>query len=463
MEDGNHRNGVPPLPKPVMQEKDDKSQPKRRIYVWAAAGGLLVVALCAVGIALLREPPKPPVNLGVVAAKQYITEYKIEREALAGTIQRELGKRLMTEPFEIEADINLSADNLQQVVGVPVSKLILGLDAKYDLNDLGVKLRLLGMEYASAYLIGDDLVLSVMGKAYSMPTGLPAKELEQSMGLGERLQRFTPFLTEDRTFYVRLADIAAQSVPEEYTTVYESNVFSPMEKADAKMTVIETTLDETALQEVAANMDMLLQQDAALREQAEEMLLEAAAFYGYEADSLDEWLAAVGDGSAITDDFELRWQVYERKGRYIGLAVQTSQSGQVTEWKLMSELDGRKSHEMFTLSVNGEVQQSTDYTVLYDGNNVKLEGTFRSDAASVFDFAADLAIEKYGDAYKLAGTIEIDGPVFSAEAQPLSVDIDADIRAGEGLGTMQESRGWRGIYGETWNSLTVPWHKLILP
>ena len=462
MEHGTRRYDTPRLHETVAQDTEEGRR-RKRIYMWVAAGGLMAVAQCAVGIALLREPSKPPVNFGAVAAEQYITEYRMEREALMSAPQKELGERLLSEPFEIEADITVSTDNLAATLGLPVGKLVLGLDAKYDLNDLGMKVRMMGMEYASAYLIGEDVMLSVMGKAYSTPRSLSAQGLEGSMGLGDRLIRFMPLLTKDMDFYIRLADIAAQSVPDEYTTVYDSDAFSPLDGADAGMTVIETTLAKEAIQAVAANMDARLQRDATLREQAEEMLLDAAAFYGFEGRSLDKWLAVVADGSAIPDDFKLRWRVYEREGRYVGLSMQTSQGGQDTEYKLLSELNGRESHEAFAQLVNGKVLQSTDYTVVYDDGTVKLEGTFRPDAASVFSYAADLAFEKNGDAYKLAGTVDVDGPVLGAKPQPVSMDIDAKIRTGEGLGTMKESRGWQDVYAEKRNSLTAPAQKPILP
>ena len=461
MEHGTRRYDTPRLHGTVTQDTEDGR--RKRIYMWVAAGGLMAVALCAVGIALLREPSKPPVNLGVVAAEQYITEYRMEREALMSGPQKELGERLLSEPFEIEADITVSADNLAATLGLPVSKLVLGLDAKYDLNDLGMKLRMMGMEYASAYLIGKDVMLSVMGNAYNTPRSLSAQGLEGSMGLGDRLSRFMPLLSKDMDFYMRLADFAAQSVPEEYTTVYDSDAFSPLDGADAGMTVIETTLDKEAIQAVAANMDARFQQDATLRKQAEGMLLGAAAIYGFEGRSLDKWLASVADGSAIADDFELRWRVYERDGRYVGLSMQTSQDGQDTEYKLLSELNGRESHEAFAQSGNGKVLQSAEYTVVYDDDSVKMEGTFRPDATNVFSYAADLAVEKNGDAYKLAGTVDVDGPVLGAKPQPVSMDIDANIRAGAGLGTMKESRGWQDVYSETWNNMTEPSQKLILP
>ncbi len=465
---GKERGGIPQLTG-VVQDTQDKRLRKRRLYTWIAAGGIMAVALCIVGIALLREPPKlpetpkPPVNLGVTAAQQYITEYKLDREALMSAPQKELGERLLAEAFEIEADVTLSADNLAETLGLPVSRLVLGVDAKYDLEDIGMKLRLMGMEYASAYLIGDEAVLSVMGDAYSTPLSLPAQGLDESMGLGERLGRFAPLLLSDSALALRLIDTAAQSVPEAYTRVYDDDAFSPLDGADAGMTVIETTLDEAALQAVAVNMDALLREDAALRAQTEEMLLNAAAAYGFKANSLDEWLAAVADGSAIPDDYELRWRVYERNGRYVGLAVQTSQGGQTNEYKLLSELNNKESHEAFALLTNGEVQQSADYTMTYDGGSVKVEGTYRADASRVYSFAAVMAFEKNRDGYKLTGTADIDGPVLSDKPQPVSLTIDADIRAGEGLETMKESRGWQGIYAQTWSVMTEPWQNLIKP
>jgi hypothetical protein len=268
------------LPEPAAGQQDERRK-RRRLFVWIAAGGLMVVALCAVGIALLYKPEKPPVNLGVVAATQYITEYRIDRETLTGSVPMALGQRLMAEPFEIEANITLSSDDLP-ALGLPVKRLVLGFDAKYDLRDLGAKLRLLGMEYASAYLIGDKVVLSVPAGTYSTPLGLPVEtDLSQSMGLEQRAESFAPFLTEDETFYARLVDMAAQSVPDECTSVYTDSAYSPLDDANAEMTVVDTVLDEAEIQAVTANMGKLLQEDPALRQQAEAMFLKASDFYGF--------------------------------------------------------------------------------------------------------------------------------------------------------------------------------------
>ena len=45
----------------------------------------------------------------------------------------------------------------------------------------------------------------------------------------------------------------------------------------------------------------------------------------------------------------------------------------------------------------------------------------------------------------------------------LNVDIDAKIRAGEGLMALKEDSGWNDVYGEQWEPLEGPLKDLILP
>lgn len=435
---------------------------KRRLFAWIAAGALLIVALGAVAVALLRTPDKPPptVNLGVAAAKQYITEYCAYREELAGPVAVALGERLMTQPFEIEADITLSSDDLPDVLGLPLTRLLLGVDLKYDMRDLGAKLRVLGMEWLSAYLIGDEVVLRVPSGAYSTPLDVPEETgLSQSMGLGARAMSFAPFLTQDEDFYGRIADMAAQSVPEEVTVVEEA---SGPQASDGEK-VIRTVLDKTAMQSALADMDDLLEEDAALRDKVEEIFARTAGFYGLGAKTLDQWLKSVADGSALADDFELCWRVYERQGRYVGLDAKVTHAGQVTEWRMRTELNGSESRETFSLSVNGRTVQSAEYVATYRSGGVTVDGKFMPDAARTFDIKADIALEPDGDEYRLTGTVEIEGPVLGEKAIRLSADIDAEIRADNGLKTLKEDSDWSDVYGEQWERLEGPLQDLIMP
>ena len=452
---GNHRY------ERQLPEGSGKSR-RRRLFVWIAAGALLAIALGAVVVALLRTPEKKPpvVNLGVVAAKQYLTEYCTDREKLAGPAAVALGERLLKEPFEIEANITLSSDDLPAELGLPLTRLLLGVDIKYDMRDLGMKLSVLGMEYFNAYLIDDEVVVRVPSGAYSMPLDVPERaDLSQSMGLGARAMSFAPFLTEDEDFYGRVADMAAQVVPADATFIEE---VSDTQKGGGEK-VIQTALDEAAMQHVLANMGELLEEDAALQAQAEEIFAKTAAYYNLDEKTLKQWLISVADGSVLADDFELRWYVYERQGRYVGLDVEITNAGQATEWRMRTELDGKVSHETFSLSINGKLVQSAEYTVTYRSGGMAVDGKFMPDAARAFDIKADIDLEPDGDEYRLTGTVEIEGPVLSEKPVRLSADIDAKIRTGEELTALKDDSDWNDVYGKQWEPMEVPLPDLILP
>lgn len=443
-----------------LPEEPGKSQ-RRRLFVWIAAGALLVIALGAVAVALLRTPGKRPpiVNLGVVAAKRYLTEYHTDREKLADPAAMALGERLMKEPFEIEADITLSSDDLPAELGLPLTRLILGVDIKYDMRDLGAKLRVLGMEYFSAYLIEDEVVVRVPSGAYGMPLDVPeSTDLSQSMGLEQRAMSFAPLMTEDEDFYGRIADMAAQVVPEDATVIEEvSDTQASGEK------VIQTALDEAAMQSVLAGMGELLEEDAALRARAEEIFARTAAYYNLDQKTLKQWLQSVADGLALADDFELCWRVYERQGSYVGLDVRVTNTGQATEWRMRTELQGSESREAFSLAVNGKTVQSAEYTVTYRSGGMAVDGTFTPDATNTIKIKADLNLKPDRNEYPLTGTVEIEGPILSEKPVKLSADINAKIRMGEELTALKDDSDWNDVYGEQWEPLEIPLKDLILP
>ena len=171
----------------------------------------------------------------------------------------------------------------------------------------------------------------------------------------------------------------------------------------------------------------------------------------------------MADGSALADDFELCWKVYEQQGRYVGLDVRVTNTGQATEWHMRTELDGKVSHETFSLSVNGKMVQSAEYTVTYRSGGAALDGRFMPDAARTIKIIADIDVEPDGDEYRLTGTVEIEGPVLSEKPVKLSADINAKIRTGEELTALKDDSDWNDVYGEQWEPLEVPLKDLILP
>ncbi|NLT96615.1 MAG: hypothetical protein GXW96_00405, partial [Christensenellaceae bacterium] len=217
------------------------------------------------------------------------------------------------------------------------------------------------------------------------------------------------------------------------------------------------------MQHVRANMGELREEDAALQAQAEEIFAKTAAYYNLDEKTLKQWRISVADGSALADDFELRWYVYERQGRYVGLDVEITNAGQATEWRMRTELDGKVSHETFSLSINGKLVQSAEYTVTYRSGGMAVDGKFMPDAARAFDIKADIDLEPDGDEYRLTGTVEIEGPVLSEKPVRLSADIDAKIRTGEELTALKDDSDWNDVYGKQWEPMEVPLPDLILP
>ena len=227
--------------------------------------------------------------------------------------------------------------------------------------------------------------------------------------------------------------------------------------------VREIVLGHVGFVDMAATGQVLLgATPRALRARAEEIFARTAAYYGLDAKTLEEWLKSVADGSALADDFELRWRVYERQGRYAGLDVIVTNAAQVTEWRMRTELSGSESREAFSLSVNGKLVQNAEYTVTYR-SGVAVDGKFMLDAASAVNIKADIELEPDGDEYRLIGAVEIEGPVLSEKSVKLSADIDAEIRTGEGITSLKDDSDWSDVYGEQRERLEGPLKDLILP
>jgi hypothetical protein len=451
------------LPEPSKTEGVRHKAGMRLRPVWVAAGALMIAAAGMVTVALLRPPALPSGNPGVIAAQQFITEYKTDRITLVGGTAQELGERLMSDSFEIEADMTITSDALPEM-GLPMERLVMGVDVKYDMNDLGMKVRLLGLEYASAHLIGNELVISTADGAYSLPlTETGTADLTQSMGMRERALNFLPVPAADEALSEQLFSVLAQSVPDEYTRVYTDSVYSPLDRADAEMTVIETTLDKEALKAVASNMDVLMQKDPALREKLGDLFHRFTSLYKLDLAELDGLIADLMDGSALSEEDGLNWKVYQRQGRYVGLYVQAALDGASVEACLMGEMKGRESHETLLVITNGELAQNMDYTVVYEENHVKIDGTMYAGEAQMVDIAGDITMQKNGSVYNLVCSMDMEGEASGTLPGTIGCSIDADIHTGEDLKTLKEDSAWNDVYSEEWERLDGTLLDLILP
>ena len=163
-------------------------QPKKsRAWIWIAAVAVVVVVCVVLAVVVFGGGGGSgdiTGNAGVVSAYQFFAQQQEKQESMMGPVQKEIGKRLMEEPFEIASELEVASDSFADL-GLPVSSITVDLDAKYDLKDLGVKVKAMGMEVLGAYVIEDDVVLDVMGQATSMPIDLP---VETDLGKQMRLK-----------------------------------------------------------------------------------------------------------------------------------------------------------------------------------------------------------------------------------------------------------------------------------
>jgi hypothetical protein len=104
-----------------------------------------------------------------------------------------------------------------------------------------------------------------------------------------------------------------------------------------------------------------------------------------------------------------------------------------------------------------------DYTVVYEENHVKIDGTMYAGEAQMVDIAGDITMQKNGSVYNLVCSMDMEGEASGTLPGTIGCSIDADIRTGEGLETLKEDSAWNDVYSEEWERLDGTLLDLILP
>ena len=212
-------------------------------------------------MALLRggKAAAPVVNLGVRSGKAMphrIPYRQGEAGGPRGAVA--LGERLMKEPFEIGADITLSSDDLPAELGLPLTRLLLGVDIKYDMR--------FGRETARA---GDGVLQRVSDWDESL-CACAFRRIQHAAG---RAGRYGPF-TEHGAWVAGDELCAADDRDEVFTGVlltWRRRLCRQMPPSlrsypgAGRRRKSHPELDEAAMQSVLAGMGELLKEDAALR------------------------------------------------------------------------------------------------------------------------------------------------------------------------------------------------------
>ena len=461
--------GTPPSPPPAFPYYGPpvytRPPRRRRALVISLIALLLVGAITVTAVLTLNSPYRLQGNAGVVAAYEYACSYMQQSERLTGgTPSPEITKRLGAEPFEIDCALSITSDQFEEN-GMPLRSVPVGIDVKYDMIDLGMKMSGMGFQVLGAFVIEDEFVLNIAGKAGSEKIELPIEaELDQPMALAERFIAFLPFLTEDRSdLYLKILEAFAQSVPDEYTDTYTLNIYSPAAGKDVKTLVVETELDSAAITEVIQNFADRLQDDEELVGEIQTLADEVTDYFSLDAIDITEELDQLEklDESAVNS--EISWQVYKREGRYSGMSVTVTQpdSGTTT---MLSEF----YNNVFYTSTKAETSYSTSETYsvnTYDGSRMMIEAQTISNSEYMSGTMRESIIIEYtkvgADEYTGDLEMTIDQAYTytylddTSEDTQISVDLtgDIDFRFGEDLKTLKESPGWDDIYKMEWGTL----------
>lgn len=447
------------------------ARPRYRWLIISLIAILLVGLLTVTGVLAFRGGSALKGNAGVAAACEYFKAYSEQSDKVTGSIQKQVNSRLGEEPFEIESSFDVSSDQLEQS-GIPLSKVIIDIDAKYDLKDLGIKLKAMGIEFASAYVIGDEFVLKVGKEAGSEKIGLPVKaDLDSPMTLPERFYAFLPFLAEEkRGLYMRVLETFAQSVPDDYTDTYTLDIYSPVAKKELETLVTKTELDAKALSEVFSNFSDRLQKDDALREEIQDCLDEFTGWFGLDDADLNDLLDQLEDAEeSDIHGLEISWEVYKRSGKYSGISFTLEQAdqGKIT---LLSEFSGDTFYTGYNYEVLDMMAMETSSLAKYNGNRVEIEAEtvmnsevmnetmhqtqsmeFTKDDADTYHGIMDAVIDMEIEVKDTYGNIA--APQNMTQAVNMAMTGDMEFKFGSDLGTLEESSDWNDVYEMEWGTL----------
>ena len=452
---------------------------KNLTWLWIVLG---VVVLCAIVALVLfltgvfGGSAGRQGNSGVWALFDYFDQQKQQTEKMMGTAQKEVGERILSEPFEIESELEISSDSLASM-GSPINKLSIDLDAKYDLKDLGVKITALGMVEIGAYLIEDELVVDALGEAYStqIPLDFDA-DLGDDMPLRDRLKAFVPFVPEDNRVWMDLLKTFATAVPEDLTETDREDVYSPLDDDEVEMSAIITTIDERDLQDIIENFIELMEEDDRLTDQLQDILDDFADFAGIDDVDLDDGLKELEEMAEDLGetDFEFSWTVYQRSGRYVGVSVSTEVDGEKYEALIITEQEGNKAYSYTYMMIGEQMTEEATQITEYNGDEMTFEGETMMTQASYFgedietsmDIDGRMNVEKTDrDEYvvEMEVTVDtrnsggasdmIDGLPEAALNNSARITADAECRFGKGLETLEESRDWNDVYDKDWGDI----------
>ena len=406
---------------------------------------LLICALTVTGIAMLnsvgKKPPKEAeinVNEGVLSLSDFFKTYEDKIDFETGTVHS-LTKRLMSEPFEVSAQMTVESKALKSL-GIPLTSLPATLDIKYDLRDTGVKLSAVGLDIFKAYLT-DNEVTAVSLDGEKTVSELPAgDDLAGDMTLENRIFAFVPLPSEH--LIDELMDVLAGSIPESCTEQQLGRAYSPKDHEDVNVTLINTELDAQALSNAATAFAERLKNDEALYQEAERLTAQIAALGGAGDVTLDSLLAQL-----INQEYEgttVSWQVYRRDDVPVGFALRVTTRDAQVDLTRMAEFDGETGDERTQLLIDGIEVFCADTVTQGDTGEFKVKTVNTGGETVSLNGTYELS-KLQENTYRLTADATAEGKLINDSDDTAHFVIEARIDVGSGLGMLSDSADWQDI------------------
>ncbi len=455
---------------PQYQDEGYTAPLYKKPWLWISAAAVLAAAGV---IAILLAPGPAPErfeltgNAGVVAAYDFFCSQQDSQDKLTSPVIKELGERLKEEPFEIECTVNMDSGSQSESL-LPLNNIGIGIYAKYDLKDFGLRLGSMGLDVISAYLIEDDFVVTLMGRTGSAPVKKPeGVNIKQDMGFDERMKAIFPFIPDDEV-YLSLLEKFAHSVPDKYTTEGTAKGYSPKDEKEADMDIITTALDSQALREVILNFAGEVKSDKKFFRQLQNIADDFTDFAGLEKQDLSGLIEELESsaGTQALADIELSWSVFRRDGSPAGISIgiYAESSGFDYKYTYMQEYEGSDNYVYALTELNG-AKQETRYKYSWQDSRMKISGevkttsSVRTGSNTTQLIEGEIEFSKNGEnEYAITGDVTMNGNVYndmfnSPGGVSVNMKIDVSAKVGSGLKTLKEDRKWKGVYDREWGSM----------
>ncbi len=457
--------GAPPVP----------PKKKSKWWIWLIVAAVVILAVVALFVfGVIDLGGKRPGNEGAWKTYDYFNSREDAMKDIQSKVYRDVSDRFESEAFEMEGDLSLDSQLFSELMP-EMDGVNIDFEAKYDLKDLGLKLDL-GVTSADVYLIDEDVVLSVLGEAYSIPLDPNTDvDLSDEMPLTDRLNALNS-LAADEDFsdlMEKLMMELAPAIPDELTEKDTVDIYSPLEDEEVEMTATTTTLDSDDIYDIIVAFGENLEENDELLDELQDLAdtLSEASGEDIDIDDVVENMIDLDeDELEEIEDAEISWSVYEYKGKSAGFGFYIDDGEDEYEFTVVTQYTSNAAYISVIFDYNGDEAINLIEEMVYDDEYMTMEAQVEVNIPEdAYSEAQQISMTISGETtldqdnssdYTYSGdfSIEIDGGDSLAQAGfegdiGIDAEMNADITFGDDLGMLEDDSDWDEIYDMDWQDI----------